>query len=106
MNSLTDMELTVALGCMFNQDGESYIGMAVGGAGLEGHIQHIREMGILSDDKIRKWLRDSVYKDKDPVLTEVFESADKQKSLSDAKKMAKDIHGDPRKWARKIDRDI
>jgi hypothetical protein len=89
----------------YNQAGEDYIGMGIG-AGLEGHISHIREMGMLSDDQIRKWLRDSVYKDKDPVLTEVFENAAKQKSLLDAKKMAKDIRGDPRAWARKIDREL
>ena len=103
MNSLTSEKLLVVLLASYNQDNEDYIGMAIGGAGLEGHIQHIREMGMLSDDKIRKWLRDSVYKDKDPVLTEVFESAAKQKSLLDTKRMAKDIHGDARLFARKVD---
>ena len=106
MNSLSSDELLAVLLTSYNHDNEDYIGMAIGGAGLEGHISHIREMGMLSDDKIRKWLRDSVYKDKDPVLTEVFESAEKQKSLLDAKKMAKDIHGDARKFARKIDREF
>lgn len=106
MNSLSSEELLVVLMNMYNQDNEDYIGMAVGGAGLEGHIQHIREMGMLSDDQIRKWFRDSVYKDKDPVLTEVFESVAKQKSLIDAKKMAKDIRGDPRSFARKVDREL
>ena len=106
MNSLTSEELLVVLINMYKQDEEEYIGMAIGGAGLEGHISHIREMGMLSDDKIRKWLRDSVYKDKDPVLSEVFESAAKQKSLLDAKKMAKDIHGDARTFARKVDREF
>jgi hypothetical protein len=106
MNSLTNEELLVVLLTSYKQDEEDYIGMAIGGAGLEGHIQHIREMGMLSDDKIGKWLRDSVYKEKDPVLTEVFESAAKQKSLVDTKKAAKDIRADPRKWARKVDRDL
>ena len=106
MNSLTSEELLVVLLASYNQDEEDYIGMGIGGAGLEGHIQHIREMGMLSDDKIRKWLRDAVYKDKDPVLSEVFESAEKQKSLLEAKKMAKDIRGDPRAFARKVDRDL
>lgn len=106
MNSLTDDKLLVVLLASYKQDEEEYIGMAIGGAGLEGHISHIREMGMLSDDKIRKWLRDSVYKDKDPVLSEVFESAAKQKSLLDAKKMAKDIHGDARTFARKVDREF
>lgn len=106
MNSLSGQELIVVLGSMYNKDNEDYIGMGIGGAGLEGHISHIREMGMLSDDKIRKWLRDSVYKDKDPVLSEVFESAAKQKSLLDAKRMAKDIRGDPTKFARKIDMEL
>lgn len=105
MNSLTSEELLVALLASYNQDEEDYIGMGVG-AGIEGHISHIREMGMMNDDKIRKWLRDAVYKDKDPVLSEVFESAAKQKSLLDAKKMAKDIRGDPRSFARKVDRDL
>ena len=105
MNSLSHDEALIALMSMYKQDGEEYIAMGIG-SDIEGHISHIREMGMLSDDKIRKWLRDSVYKDKDPVLTEVFESAAKQKSLLDTKKAAKDIRADPRKWARKIDRDL
>ena len=106
MNSLTGEELIVVLGSMYNRDNEEYIGMGIGGAGLEGHIDHIREMGMLSDDQIRKWLRDSVYKDRDPVMIEVFESSEKKKSLLDAKRMAKDIKGDPRKFARKIDMEL
>jgi hypothetical protein len=106
MNSLTSEELLTVLLVSYKQDEEEYIGMAIGGAGLEGHIQHIREMGVLSDDKIRKWLRDSVYKDKDPVLTEVFESAAKKRSLLETKKAAKDIRADPRAFARKVDRDL
>jgi hypothetical protein len=106
MNSMSNEELLVVLLASYNQDNEDYIGMAIGGAGLEGHISHIREMGMLSDDKIRKWLRDAVYKDKDPVLSEVFESAAKQKSLLETKKMAKDLKGDPRKFARRVDREF
>lgn len=106
MNSLSTDELLVVLLASYNQDEEDYIGMAIGGAGLEGHVSHIREMGMLSDDKIRKWLRDAIYKDKDPVLSEVFESVAKKRSLLETKKMAKDIRGDPTKFARRVDRDL
>jgi hypothetical protein len=106
MNMLSSEELLVVLMSAYSQYESDYIGMGVGGAGLEGHINHIREMGMLSDDKIRKWLRDSVYKDKDPVLSEVFESAAKKRSLLETKKMAKDMKGDPVKFARKVDRDL
>lgn len=102
MNSLSHDEMLIVLMSAYNQDGEDYIGMGIG-PGLDEHITFIKEMGMMSDDKIRKWLRDAVYKDKDPVLSEVFESAAKQKSLVDAKKMAKDIHGDARVFSRKVD---
>lgn len=106
MNTLTSEELMTILMISYKQHEEDYIGMGIGGAGLEGHMSHIREMGMMSDDKIRKWLRDSVYKNKDVILREAFESSEKQKSLLDAKKVAKDVRGDPRSFARKVDRDL
>lgn len=101
MASLTDDQLVAILGTAWSQNPDSYMGV---GIGLEGHAMHIREMSALTDDQMRKWLRDSA--STDPVMREIFEDATKKKMVSDINKMAKDIKGDPRKFARKVDKEL
>lgn len=101
MSLLTDDELIVVLSAAFSQNPDSYIGT---GIDLEGHAKHIKEMSVLSDDQMRKSLRD--FAEVDPVMREIFEDAAKKKALQDTKKMAKDLQGDPRRFARKVDREL
>lgn len=99
MSLLTDEQLAAVLGRTFVQSPDSYIGT---GIGLEGHIEHIRKMSMHTDDQLREYLRRSA---EDPVMLEIFKDAAKKKAIQDMKKMAKDITGDPRKFARKVDRE-
>lgn len=98
MNRLNDEQLFTVFSAAIAQNADSYMGTG----SLEGHINHIRNMAIYTDDQLRKYLRESA---KDPVILEIFESASKKKAVQDMKKMAKDITGDPTKFARKADRE-
>lgn len=99
MNSLSDNDIMVVLGVAYNQNPDSYTSI---GIDINGHVGHIRSMAMKSDDQIRKELRDSVYKDKDPVMIEIFEDAAKKKAIMDMQKMIGDIKTDAKKFARKV----
>lgn len=99
MNVLNDEQLTVVLSRAFNQNPDSYMGI-----NLESHKSHIRQMATLTDDQLRKKLRDTAAKD--PALRDTFEDAAQKKLLSGMKNMAKDIKSDARKFARKVDSNI
>lgn len=101
MSLLTDEQLIVVLDHSFAQNPDSHMGI---GIGLEGHVKHIRDMSLYTDDQLRKQLRNSA--DTDPIMREVFEDAAKKRAIQDMKKMAKDIQGDVRRFARKVDRDL
>jgi hypothetical protein len=75
------------------------------GVDIKGHINFIRQMAMMSDDMIRKTLRDEVEKNKDPVWTEIFEDAHKKKAISDMDRAAKDMKTDARLFAKKIGAD-
>lgn len=57
-------------------------------------------MEMLNDDQLRHAFRESA---KDPVMYEIFEDATKKKALLEMQKMAKEIKGDPRKFAHRVD---
>lgn len=94
---LTDDQLQTLLSHAINSNPDSYMGI---GVDIGGHIAYIRSMAMLSDDELRHAYRKSV---EDPVMREVFEDAAKKKALLDMQKMAKDIKGDPRMFARRVD---
>lgn len=70
------------------------------------YIEHIRRMALLTDDQITMLLRQVATEN--PGAFDVLKDAAQKKSLHDAmkdmKQAAKDIRGDARKFARKVDR--
>jgi len=70
------------------------------GTDIDKHIAYIRSMSALTDDQIIHAFKDSA---NDPNMKDVFEDAAKKKILLDMKTMAKDIRGNPKKFARRVD---
>jgi len=97
MSTLTNEQLRILLGVAITKNPDAYTGI---GIDIEGHIAHIRNASALSDDQLRASLKNSAG---DPVMREVFEDAAKKRALLDMQKMAKDIKGDARKFARRVD---
>jgi hypothetical protein len=64
---------------------------------INDQIKHVRKMQNLTDVQIRDVLLKSN-------MQEVLREGALKRNLKDIAKAAKDIHGDPRKFARKIDR--
>lgn len=64
---------------------------------IEEQIKHIRQMQNLTDVQIRDILLKSN-------MQEILREGALKRNLKDIAKAAKDVHGDPRKFARKIDR--
>lgn len=64
---------------------------------IDGQIKHVRQMQNLTDIQIR----DVLLKNN---MQEVLREGALKRNLKDIADAAQDIHGDPRKFARKIDR--
>lgn len=64
---------------------------------IDDQIKHIRKMQSLTDVQIRDLLLKSD-------MQEILREGALKRNLKDVTKAAKDIRGDPRKFARKIDR--
>lgn len=97
MNQLNDEQLRLLLGVAMEKNPDAYTGI---GIDIEGHVNWIRQMGALDDDKMRSTL---VKSSEDPVMQEVYDDAAKKKALLDMQKAAKDIYGNPRQFARRVD---
>lgn len=99
MNALSDQQLEILLGIKIAEDPEYYTSV---GVDIKGHINFIRNMATMNDDAIRKYLRDQVNVNRDPVWNELFEDAGKKKLIRDMSDFAKDYRKDPRTWVRKV----
>ena len=97
MSLLTDDQLRTVINHAIANNSDSNIGI---GIDIEGYIAYVRNMSMLTDDQMRHTFKNSA---NDPVMSEIFEDAAKKKALLEMQKMAKDIRGDPKKFARKID---
>ena len=64
---------------------------------IDNQIKHVRQMQNLTDIQIR----DVLLKNN---MEEILREGALKRNLKDVTNAAKDIHGDPRKFARKIDR--
>lgn len=96
MNLLNDEQLRLLLGVAIQRNPDSYTGI---GIDIEGHINWIRQMAILTDDQIRS----SLAQTKDPLIIEIFEDSAKKKALLAMQEMAKDIKSNAKFIARKVD---
>jgi hypothetical protein len=97
MSLLTDEQLRSIINHAITNNPDSYMGI---GTDIEGYIAYIRNMSKLTDDQIRHAFKDSA---NDPVMREIFEDAAKKKALLEMQKIAKDIKGDPKRFARRVD---
>ena len=97
MSLLTDDQLRTVISHAIANNPDSYMGI---GIDIEGYIAYVRNMSMLTDDQMRHTFKDSV---NDPVMSEIFEDAAKKKALLEMQKMAKDIRGNPKKFARRVD---
>ncbi len=68
---------------------------------IKRYIKHIRYMGALTDDQLTLILRQKAIED--PSAFEALKEGATKKALIDIKKAAKDIKGDPVKFARRVD---
>ncbi len=99
MNTLNDEQLKVLIGVKITENPDHYNSL---GIDVEGYVQFLRQMGMMSDDMIRKHLREEVEINKDPVYEEIFEDNAKKRAIIDMEKSAKEMKGDPRLFARKV----
>jgi hypothetical protein len=97
MSVLTDDQLRTVISLTVTNNPDSYMAL---GADIDGHITYIKKMSMLTDDQIRNAFKDSA---SDPVMRDVFEDAAKKKALIETQKMAKDIRGDSKRFARRVD---
>ena len=97
MSLLADDQLRTVVSHAITNNPDSYMGI---GIDIEGYIAYIRNMSTLTDDQIRHAFKDSA---NDPVMREIFEDAAKKKALLEMQKMAKDIRGNPKRFARRVD---
>lgn len=72
--------------------------------GIERYIRHIRQMSLLTDDQLRIILSKAA--EENPDMFQTFKNAANKKLFQDIKKTAKDMTGDPVKFARKVDSNI
>lgn len=68
---------------------------------IQRYIKHIRYMAMLTDDQLTMVLREKALQD--PGTFEALKEGAMKKALVDIKKAAKDIKGDPVKFARRVD---
>lgn len=99
MNTLSNEQLRLLTEKMISQDPIYYTSV---GITIEGHIDFVRQMALLGDNMIRKFLIDQVNVNKDPVWIELFEDAAKKKAILNMQKLAKDMKVNPKEWARKV----
>jgi hypothetical protein len=97
MSLLTDQQIKIMITSLYQSNPDS---IGVIGANIDSYIENIRRMSTYNDDQLRSNLRNAV--EKDPALKDVFEDASQKKLLSDMKNMAKDIHADGTKFARRV----
>lgn len=97
MSTLTDDQLRTVISLAVAKNPDSY---AVLGTDIDKHIAYIRNMSMLTDDQMMNTFKNSA---NDPDMKEVFEEAAKKKTLLEMKKMAKDIRGNPKIFARRVD---
>lgn len=97
MSILTDDQLRTIISHAIANNPDSYMAL---GIDIDGHISYIRNMSMYTDDQMRRAFKDSI---EDPVMREIFEDAAKKKALLYMQKMAKDIKGDARQFARRVD---
>lgn len=99
MNTLTDEQLRVLIGVKISENPDHYHSL---GIDIDGYIQFLRQMGMMSDDLIRKHLREEAEVNKDPIYTEIFEDNAKKRAILEMEDAAKDLKSDARKFARTI----
>ena len=98
MNSFTDdKQLETLLTIAYNNNTDSYTSL---GVDLAGHVQFIREMGKYSDDQLKHNLRKKYQTDL--IYQDIFENSSKKKAIKETIELAKDMHTDPRTFARKV----
>lgn len=100
MSMLNDDVIRIMVAHIQSQDPNSVVAM---NSDIDGYISKMRQMSLATDDQLRSSLRDAATKD--PELEEMFGSATKRKNMMNMEQIAKDIAGDPRKFARKVDRE-
>lgn len=97
MSILTDDQLRTVISHAIVNNLDSYMTL---GADIDDHVAYIRNMSMLTDDQMRHAFKDST---NDPAMREIFEDAAKKKALLEMQKMAKDIKGDSKRFARRVD---
>ena len=68
---------------------------------IERYIHHVRTMATMTDDQLRMVLKQAARDN--PAMFDTFKQSARKKALLDMKKLAKDIGGDPKKFARRVD---
>jgi hypothetical protein len=68
---------------------------------VEGQLKYIRRMSLLTDDQIRIIIRQKIMQK--PDMIDHYQDTSQKKLLDDIVKMSRDIKGDPRKFARRVD---
>lgn len=96
MAKLPDEQLRILLKVKIDSDPSFYQPM---GIDIEGHIKWIRNLNQLTDEGIKLSL--NAHKD-DPIFQEIYTDASKKKAIKEITEAAKDIHSDPRIFARKV----
>jgi len=99
MNTLSDDELRFLITAKISEDPIHYNSI---GIDVDGYVNWLRQVGMASDDQIKKRFEDEVEVNKDPVYYEIFEDHDKKKAIIDMTKAAKDMKSDPRSFARSV----
>jgi len=99
MNTLSDDQLRFLITTKISENPDHYHSI---GIDIEGYIQWLRQVGMTSDDQIKKRFKDEIEINKDTVYHEIFEDADKKRSIIDMEKAARDMKSDPRSFARSV----
>lgn len=102
MNKLNNQQLEILISLKIAENPDHYHSL---GINIEGYVQWLRQVGMMSDDMIRKHLRDEVEINKDPIFFELFEDAAKKKAIIDMQEAAKNLKSDPMLFAKKIGAD-
>jgi len=101
MAKLTDQQMALLMAYHANENNETLNTLDRMNpnimSAIDDQIKHIRQMQNLTDIQIR----DVLLKNN---MQEILREGALKRNLKDIAKSAKDIHGDPRKFSRKIDR--
>lgn len=68
---------------------------------IERYIVHIRRMNLFTDEQLTLLLRQKAIED--PSMFDALKDGTMKKAFAEMKRAAKDIGGNPVKWARKVD---